>query len=187
MMNYLKASGWLIAIVLFVLLLLQRSCEKPCPSNIQGHDIVSIPGDHQLIKVQDKILEPVKIIHSQHPKNKPVDTAAVLRDYFDQKVYSDTIRSRDVVAVIKDSIVNNGIRGRQVFIENKRQTFTNAITPKNKIFVGGFFGWSRQNPVPSAGVSVIFLSKKDALYQYSFDAVNRTHSLGMFWKIHLGK
>jgi hypothetical protein len=189
MINTLKWSGWMIAGTLFILLLLQRSCEPECTVNPTVHDTITIHGDRELIAVQDTILKPVKVYYPLNPKHPVIDTATILKDYFSHKIYSDTIRAKDVVAVIRDSLSGDSLGIRKVFIENRRDTRSNlqGSAQKNKIFIGGFFGLSPQDLHQSAGVSLIFLTRKDALYQYQYDAFNRTHCIGMSWKIQLVK
>src|ERR1017187_7938608 len=97
MNNILKWTGWSLACILFLLLCLQRSCTKNCKSSaLIMHDTITVKGDRQLIKVQDTILKPFKIVYKIPPGN--IDTGAVLKNYFAQRIYMDTIRARDVTA-----------------------------------------------------------------------------------------
>jgi hypothetical protein len=186
MIDKLKWLGWIAAFSLLILFLLHRSCTKNEPRvPVSVHDTIIVHGDSQLYLVRDSTIKPVKIYIRDTVPN--VDTPAILKDYFASRVYLDTIKARDITAVIEDSISDNRIAGHKVLVENKRDThlITPLPKPKNKVFIGGFLGYSIKDLSPVAGVSVSFITRKDVLYCYNFDVVNRTQTIGLSWKIHL--
>ena len=134
--------------------------------------------------MQDTIIKPYRIVYRNPPTN--IDTSAILKSCFAQRTYRDTIKTHDVTAVITDSITGDSITGRKVWIENSRDTHLAQISarPVNKLFIGGFIGLSQTGFQPSAGLSLTLDTKKDALFQYGFDLITRTHTIGMSWKIH---
>jgi len=190
MTEKLNRAGWVLACILFIVLALQKGCRK---NKINGlniiHDTITITGDRQLIKVQDTVFAPTKTVYIPIEDNFKIDTLAVLKDYFAERTYDDTIKSRDIIAVIRDSISGNKLAGRKVLLENKRdkQIINPESVLKNKVFVGGFMGISMQNMHPPLGLSVAFLSKKDRLFFYNYDVIRRSQAIGLYIKLHFGR
>jgi len=188
MIDTLKWFGWMIATGLLAALLLQRSCmNSPNSAAFTIHDTIRIPGDSQLYLEQDTILKPYKIYFKDSvPK---IDTEDVIKNYFASRVYYDTIKARNVTAVIKDSMSGNKIASRKVLIENTRDLHVTMLQtkPVNKVFIGGFLGYSFGNALPVAGISISLVTRKDALYFYEYDAIGRTNTIGASWKIHFTK
>ncbi len=188
MIDKLKWSGWVVATGLSLILLLQKSCRSnKLDIPLRTHDTVLVRGDSQLYIVRDTILKPYKIYYRDSISK--VDTAGVIKDYFASRVYNDTIKARDVTAVIEDSISANKIAGHKVLIENSRNVHLTTLEPKpaHKIFIGGFIGYSLKDLLPVAGISFSLVTRKDVLYYYHYDALNRTHLIGTSWKIHFSK
>jgi len=190
MTDKLKWAGWMISFFLFGILCLQKSCTKN--KDFQSdmiHDTLTIKGDSHLIKVQDTIFTPSKTVYVNVKNFLPIDTAVILKDYFATRTYMDTIKSRDVMAVIKDSIMDNKLAGRKVLIENTRDKQLPEIflKPKNKLLLGGFIGLSQLNLQPVAGFSISFITKNDVMYSYHFELISRTHLIGVSWKLKFPK
>ena len=186
MIEKLKWTGWVITSILFLIISLQRSCigKKNAESYITN-DTVEIRGDNQLITVQDTVFAPVKTVYIS--KQTKIDTNAVLKDYFAERTYLDTIKSRDVIAVVKDSIKDNKLAGCKILIENTRdkQFIETHNGQTNNLFLGGFIGLSHLSLRPSAGISISLVNKKDVMYTYNFDAFSQTHSVGISLKLFL--
>ncbi len=188
MIEKLKWIGWILSSVLLVMILLQHSCSSQKQhSELLVHDTIVVHGDSQLYLVQDTVLKPYNVYYPGTVSK--VDTSAVINDYFASRIYRDTIKARDVTAVIEDSISDNKIAGHKVLIENSRDLhLTTLLTkPVIKIFIGGFAGYSQRNLQPAIGISLALLTKKDALIQYHYDMISGMHSLGFGWKLHFGK
>ncbi len=188
MIEKLKWCGWLIATGFALLLLMQRSCSKSDKdSHVLTRDTILVRGDTQLYVVQDTVIQPYKVYLKDSISH--IDTAAVLKNYFASRVYKDTVKARDITAVIEDSISANKIAGHKVLIENARdlQMKVPVSTSKNKLFVGGFIGCSAKGMFPVGGVFLAFVTRKEMQYYYGYDALNRIHSIGLSWKIHLSK
>ncbi len=188
MIDKLKWTGWILSCLLLVIILLQRSCSiQKQKDNLFKHDTIVVHGDSQLFLVQDTVFKPYKIYYPQSISK--VDTSAMIKDYFASRIYRDTIEARDVTAVIEDSVSDNKIAGHKVLIENSRNLHLTTLStkPTNRIFIGGFAGYSSRNLQPVAGISLALLTKKDALIQYHYDMISGAHSLGLRWKLHFGK
>ena len=188
MIDNLKWFGWIIATGLLAVLLFQRSCIKsPKCGAFSIHDTIRVRGDSILYIVQDTIIKPSKIYYRDSvPK---ADTSDIIKDYFAGRVYNDTIKERNVTAVIEDSISENKIATRKVLIENSRDLHLTTLEskPVNKVFIGAFLGYSIRNSFPVAGISLSLVTRKDALYFYDYDAMNRTHIIGIALNIHFSK
>ena len=108
---------------------------KYCQSEYEDYMV------HDTITVTDTITKyrpaPTKTIYVQVPAI--VDTAAILADYFSQKVYVDTI-PLDVYGTVTviDTLYQNGIDNRQVEYSLNIPTYT---TNKKVHFLAGGFVW----------------------------------------------
>src|SRR5665213_2364365 len=108
MSKILTWAGWMIAAICFILLCLQRSCSGQRNANaLTIHDTITVKGDRQLIKVQDTVLKPYRIVYHVHAGK--IDTAEILKKYFAKRIYYDTVKAKDVTAVIEDSISADSI------------------------------------------------------------------------------
>jgi len=188
MIEKLKWAGWIVATCLSLLLLAQGSCRKNnLKAQIPVHDTIVIHGDSQLYVVQDTVLKPYKIYY--HDIISKIDSAGIIKDYFASRVYHDTIKARDITAVIEDSISLNKVEGHKVLFENSRDLHLTTVEPKPiiKLFAGGFIGYSANNMLPLAGISLSVITRNDLQYRYEYDAINRSHTIGLSWKIHFQK
>jgi hypothetical protein len=134
--NGLKAE-WLIILILLVVVAFQRACHKEkvckvCKSCVVVHDTVLVyPKDTAAVKVTVDAYKPKhrKVIFA-----KPVATAAfnssvdslpcdsfIINNYFATFIYSDTLYNNDstIVLTINDSITENAIQRRAVFIKDR--------------------------------------------------------------------
>ena len=188
MIEKLKWAGWIIATCLSLILLVQRSYRKNnLKAQIPAHDTIVIHGDSQLYMVRDTITVPYKIYYRDNILK--IDSAQIIKDYFASRVYHDTIKARDITAVIEDSISLNKVEGHKVLLENSRDLHLTTDEPKatNKLFAGGFIGYSSKNILPVAGISLSFETRNDLQFCYGYDVINRYHTVGLSWKIHFQK
>jgi len=131
------------------------------------------------------INEPRAIIN-----NIPIDTAAVIDDYFTKKYYED-IQPIDSLGTVKimDTVFGNEIIARQLQFDYELPVVTNTITalapPKTQMYIGGGLGTS------NIYGSVLLKTKKDKLFGINVGAVNMnnvaTPYIGgaIYWKIKL--
>jgi len=178
----------MIALGLLLIFWMQRSCGGKYLIKTEAvHDTILINGDTQLFTVQDTILQPYKVYFRDSIPD--VDTARIIKDYFAGRIYRDTIKARDVTAVIEDSISENKMEGHKVLIENSRDLHLSTYTPKtsDKIFMGGFAGYSPGNLHGQAGISLMLITKNDVFYQYQYDIISGMHSLGFGYKLQIKK
>jgi len=111
-------------------------------------DVVTktIPGDSVFIVKTDTIIKPSYIhkvsidsVFDTIYRNTIIDTLALLQDYFNIKVYEDTIiDDSSMTVIIQDSISRNKIIGRTSFLKNNRETsIINNYTYSNEGLYGG--------------------------------------------------
>jgi hypothetical protein len=175
----IKLGGYFIAAIFFVLLLMERQCSTPVHQSLKEQPTMA----PKIIKIHDTTFREVAVYYPKEV-DAVIDTLAVVKDYLAGRVYDDTVHNKEhtIKVVIHDTITKNHLLGREVEII----TVPELQTPKTKLFAGVFLGCSHDLK-PGAGISLALINKKDQLYSASFDAVNRTGYLSMFWKIHFGK
>jgi hypothetical protein len=189
-----KYITWFIIIVLVILLLLQRECGTPCKDNYIHDTIVSydtLPGDSVPYSV---------IIHKPKPYAvyyhdtilSVVDTLAILQDYYAVRSYSDTVSNDSTIKVIiNDIITENSIKNREVLFQSLRgniiQTITINNTPnlKNKLYVGCSLGGKADTYC--LGGSLLLQTKKQHIYSYTYDFLNKCNYFNLYYKISFRK
>jgi hypothetical protein len=177
--------------------LLQRSCSKPPETTTDTTFITQIiPGDTVLYPVVVKVPTPIYIdTGSTHHHYYPVDTPAILADYFRVRYYSDTIYQPDNFrAVIKDSVNFNRIIWRAVDHQNLKATsiFTTQIThseankPAWMLGVDGIFNSQRVY----LGPSILYRTRYDHYFKLGIHFAYDTPaaiSMGYYKQIHIKK
>ena len=194
-MKIIKEYAWqLICAVLVILLLLQRQC-TPEPKTVSSHTVEII---RDTIPVHDTIPEhvPALVIHDTVYPSVPFDTLDLIADYFAVKTANDTLKGENYSIVIHDIITRNRIQSRKANAKINVLTETIHITdsilvpcncPKarNKVYAGiGVGGWTDK---VGFAPSVALNTKKDNLYAVSYDIINRTAWISMYWKIRIKK
>lgn len=187
----MRTTLGIIIIVQFAVILFLRECspEKVCMpvSVIERTD--TVPGDPVPVPYPVRVPIPADTVYV--PFSHIVDTAAILRDYFATRFYSDTIRNdSSFLVIINDSVSHNRITYRQPYIQNLRPTAINTTIintnpPRTKVYVTGFIGGNKEKF--GAGAGALLINKKDNGYGYQYDALNDMHYLAMHFKISLRK
>ena len=155
---------------IITLLTVQRSCTPTSPSD---DVIITTKTETRFDTIHDSITAYVpkwktKIITDTDTLllNVPVDTQAILKDYFSTYLYVDTIQRDSLFMILTDNISQNTIKSRKV--EYKliipTTTITNdIITLKNKFYIGGGVLGNKQG-INYIGGEFTFINKKDQLY-----------------------
>ena len=114
----------------------------------------------------------------------PIDTYAVVRDYYLKRIQKDTIYAQDVLAYITDTVYMNRILGREIVLQNLSKV---PIQSKVwKVYAGGYAGTNGNNF--TAGIGLLAMPKKQNFtFGYLFDATRQTHNLAIFGKISFRK
>lgn len=114
----------------------------------------------------------------------PVDTAMILKDFFAEALYNDTLRVKYGLVIIRDTISQNRIAGRSVIerFSFPDVTTTKTVTEGSKrmLFVGPDIGFG-------IGASAAYKTKTDHLFGlgYMLTAHGGMLDLSYKWKISI--
>ena len=189
-----KTPNIILIGILVAIILLQRWCSggDPCPDAVVTTDTIVTPGDTIFRNIiTEKPIPHEKIITRW--QRVDIDTGAILIDYFAKYFYTDTIKDSTMVVVVDDTITENKISSRQVSLKNLRPIRTVINTTvvdtcpgaSRKLYLGGSIGGNDE--AFNCGPEVLYQTRKDALYGYHYDFVNKTHNFKTFWKVSLRK
>ena len=115
-----------------------------------------------------------------------VDTTAILKDYYSKHYYIDTLANNSIaLIIIRDTVSRNRIISRQkqltFYPRTIKETTIRKIPNKRKLFVGLAIG---RNPKQFAlSPSILYTSRKDNAYAFSYDVLNHDIYLSMYWKL----
>jgi len=185
----MKKAPWLIIGVLLIVIFLQRiwwPSKKPMIKNetVTIYDTIHDTVPYPVIRYVPK---PVfKDTGSIKWKWHKVDTSAILQDYFSKHYYIDTLANDSIaLIIIRDTVSRNRIISRQkrltFYPRTIKETTIRKIPNKRKLFVGLAIG---RNPKQFAlSPSILYTSRKDNAYAFSYDVLNHDIYLSMYWKI----
>jgi hypothetical protein len=186
----MKNNILIVLLIIIGILFIQRECSRPSGEIITPDPIIIWKYDS--IPVIDSVPYPVPIVETIWDtvwRYREIDTLAILRDYFAFRIYEDTIiNSSELLVAVRDSVHQNRLWGsRIVTYQNFRPVDAEVICPEcpkptHKLFIGGTvlgnistFG---------AGPSLGLVTKKDNMYTYTYDVINKTHNISTYWKIY---
>lgn len=191
----------LVGIIWLLMVFVVRECkriEKKYPIGGGDTTIVTVsdtsylPGDTVYRKVEVPVPTPY-IVNKPVPVN--VDTAAILRDYYNMKVYQSYIEDTMIRASLKDSVSQNKIIGRKfeyilkrgpmVITNTVTKTITEPAKQKLKLFVGLELNGNVEEQSASANIGL--LTKRDHGYLVGYNPFDKKISAGVLWKIKLHK
>lgn len=199
-----KYFTWIVIAVLAIIILLQRcgnSADNPEQININGtkYNIIKKEVRKTIVPVVTTVTKPGTTIYKEVPiyinPGAPVDTAAILREFFSIVVYKDTIKLKDSLGFvyITDSITKNSILNRQFTANvNKIQidsTIYLEIPPRNQVYIGGNLGVQKPDNL-LAGAGLVLKTKRDKMFSLGVgynSNLNLFITGGMYWKISLRK
>ena len=128
-------------------------------------------------KPKDSIVYVPTLIYSK------IDSAAVFKTYFTTYYYSQAIEDSNMCAMVYDTIRQNKIVGMgfkyQWLKPVSMITVTNVIeSNKRLLMVGVFAGASVMGTQLSCGPKVSFLTKKNTIYDASYDVFGKVVMIG---------
>jgi len=128
--------------------------------------------------------QPINIINHHVPSN--VDTGAVLRAFFSEVTYLDSVDTDTLKIVLKEVISQNKIVSRELTHRLKIpiQTITNVYHRPSMLMVGG--NVTKTDQVSIQG-SVGYLTKKDVFIYGTFDPSTRQWGVGAMVPIRRSK
>jgi hypothetical protein len=126
--------------------------------------------------------QPINIVNQPMPAQ--VDTGAILRAFFSEVTYLDSVDTDTLKIVLKEVISQNKIVSRELTHRLKIpiQTITNVYNRPSMVMIGGMVQSSdRINLVGSVG----YLTRRDLFIYGSFDPYNRAWGVGAMLPIRL--
>lgn len=128
---------------------------------------------------------PYKVIDTFIVEAQKVDTAEILKRYFETKAYSDTLRiNTDNYVYVQDTISQNKIigRGYTAKISEKTILVTKTVAPKDRsaLYFGFMFDLRQDNRQLGVGVGGAFKTAKKGII--TANATTNGYSLGYYLK-----
>lgn len=122
--------------------------------------------------------QPINIINQPIPSK--VDTGAILKAFFREVTYLDSLDNDTVKIVLKEVISENAVRSRTLSW-NLKLPLTTIVESKNELkpmfFYGGIIDYSNQMTLsPSIG----YKNKRDQIVFLGFDPFNKQVKVGGF-------
>lgn len=210
-MSFLKdLKVILILVLLGVILLTQiKGCKT---SGKAGDTLIDVDTVFHEVKVEVPKYVPkwrTKIqeveVQVEVEKQIPVDTTAILADYFAKYQtidtlmlpYPDSANKTFGYGVVTDVISQNQIIERGIHWNYKIPEIIRTVTiyapPVNQVYVGVSSGFNKQNFVDNVAGGLILKTKRDKIYQASVGLGNWGGAVapfvggGIYWKIRLKK
>lgn len=189
MKAYFKNIQSLLIVVLAVVLLLQRNCSGPVePTERIIHDTiieyVTIEKEYPVYVPQIKYITKVDI----DTFNTPIDTSAILADYYAIRTYEDTQVLDSLDLTITDTVSQNQILGRKIAYNftYPRKTIKETIYINPKEFYVGFGLTGDQSQINYLGGELMYRNKRKQAYGFGV-GVNQdlqpVFTGRMYWKI----
>ena len=185
----------LLIVVLIVVILLLRQCGgKVIPGETKY--ITSVKTEIEYDTIRDSIPTYVPYPEYIYPpadtfwRDRDIDTAAILEDYFSTYFYSDVIEDDSIKIVINDSISQNKIASRDLKYEILYPIKTITITEEHylnrrEFYVGPRIGASL-NALEFVGVEGLFRSKKRTALGLGLGVDQQFQPqlhVGFYWKL----
>lgn len=191
-MSKLGFAGWVLAAILFAVLVLQRNCsgnlsKKDKTKNVQTIKIDTFfhdTGSTHWLPIEIKGKPEIMPGNTVYLKPTHEDTLAILKNYFALRVYKDTVKANNgkVQEVITDSVKQNKLVSQTV-----KGTIKDSIKPdtqKLKMYIGVNAGFGIDLKTAIIAPTIGITTKKDAYYSIGYDFINKMPIVGIGWKVH---
>ena len=190
MKKYFQNIQSLLLVVLVVIIFLMRGCSSTPASTeprIERDTITEyITIEKESIVYQPKIKYITKVDIDTFLT--PVDTLAILADYYAIRTYEDTQVLDSLNITITDTVSQNQILGRQIAYNftYPRKTIKETIYINQRELYFGLRGIGNMDQVSYLGGEMLFKNKKKQVYSFGV-GVNQNLvpviSLSMYWKL----
>lgn len=138
----------------------------PVPVSVRYDSLIYTPGKAGTL---DTIWAPPEVIID------PVDTAAILKDYYAARIYSDTQRLTRGQVVIDDTVSRNRITGRGLKVTGTDTTITVTTVLKPPRRMVGYFTLSAmgnpKQPLGGAGAGFALKLPSERVYQVEYKII----------------
>ena len=188
----------IIAVLIVAIIILQQCRRKPEPEviTVVTHD--TIQGDSVPYEVLLPKPYPVyKDTGSTKWKFKDIDTCAILRDYYAEYYYQDTMKDdTSALVIVNDMVTENRLQNRKLIFQNRRATVINTtITnygdiPAHKIYLGAGLNNSVVNfneNTLGLTANVLWVTKNRWAYEAGYDIFHKSFEVTAFYKLSFKK
>ena len=172
----------LVISLIVIALLLSKSYKISDPIIITTIDTINIKHD-SLIYRKGKNIRKDTTIYDTIAVTTPIDTMAILKEYFAKNIYKDTIKIQDGTIAITDTISKNAIFGRSVnasithkIIKEVREIRI-PYQPKSELYIGG-----NATTKGALGAGLIYKTPYKGQIQLNINT-NKEFQIGYFKKI----
>jgi hypothetical protein len=172
-----------------------REWNRPGPPFSETLTITdTIPGDSipYSVEIEKKIPVPIYIdTGSTRWRDRPIDTAVILKDYFATRFYSDTLMNdTSAFILLKCYTTENRLFYQELMFQNRRPIAINTTVfnppDRNKIFLGG--GINLIPGKPGLSGDLLFVHKKGKMsINGGYDFMNRMITAKLFFKVKFKK
>lgn len=195
-----KYISYLLNAVLIGIIILYRSCEKPCPElpdPVITHDTIT---KVDTLTTHDTVWFPKPVSSHDSTPEEPAADSTMIKDYLTYKHHDFNIKDDSaarlnlVIDLWRNSIQCAELKG-QVFQKEKVIVETHTVfqpqpipeKPRLKIYAGIMPGISLKDTSLMISPVIALTTKKDALYTISGEPFKRQIEFGVLWKIKIKK
>ena len=183
MKNFVKNTSLVINLILFLVVLFMQYCrhcpeQKPCPD---CNDSVVVITPHDTIFTKGDTIyypKPADTLHDSIPVWIPVDTAAILKDYYtkykyDLPIWNDSnAKINCYLETYRNQVFKYKVSG-SIIPHNKEyhhyHTIVEPEKPRIKGFLGGGLQYSMPDTTMSLHIAAGLLTKKNNLLYLTYD------------------
>jgi uncharacterized protein YceK len=190
MKKYFQNIQSLLLVVLVVMIFLMRGCSST-PASTEPRierdtvtEYITIEKESIVYRPKIKYITKVDI----DTFSTPVDTLAILADYYAVRTYEDTQVLDSLNITITDTVSQNQILGRQIAYNftYPRKTITETIYINQRELYFGLRGIGNMDQVSYLGGEMLFRNKKKQIYSFGAGVDQNlvpVISLSMYWKL----
>lgn len=187
--------GYIFLGVLIYLALQLKSCiddrNKPKPSinSSQPKLLSSDTSTKYIYSTRWNTITKTKeiVIHDSIdvPVFGPIDTLAVIKSFYRENNYIDTLKDSSLIAVLRIKVAQNRLIGHPVLtykitVPQIEKTITNTVEENKGFFLVGLRGGTDKTLYTTFGPEVIFVSKRKKAYGIGYDALHKSLNASFF-------
>jgi len=190
MKKYFQNIQSLLLVVLVVIIFLMRGCSST-PASTEPRIERDTVTEYVTIEKESIVYRPkIKYITKVDIDTflTPVDTLAILADYYAVKTYEDTQVLDSLNITITDTVSQNQILGRQIAYNftYPRKTIKETVYINQRELYFGLRGIGNIDQVSYLGGEMLFRNKKKQVYSFGVGVDQNlvpVISLSMYWKL----
>lgn len=131
------------------------------------------------------------IIHDsvEVPVLFPIDTLAVLKSFFRENIYIDTLADSNITAIIRFRIAQNMLMEHPEFsykinVPQVEKTITNVVEQQPKgYFLIGIQAGANKSLYATFAPTLLFVSKRKKIYGIGYDAIHKSINASFYYPL----